>query len=190
MDAPFFITGLPRSRTAWLANFFTTQTAFCLHDACKDGWTAEHIRSEFDTLALHYKQVGDSDSGLLLIADKLVKIYPEARWVFIRNTPERAAKSYREYFTGVNACPWMPKDADIETIMGQAAEHYEHALAEVPEKQRIELPVDFLDDPALMHVLWHWVVPHLRWNTERWRMLNTFRVNIIPQKITVKIPTL
>ena len=190
MDAPFFITGLPRSRTAWLANFFTTQTAFCLHDACKDGWTAEHIRSEFDTLARHYKQVGDADSGLMLIADELVKLYPAARWVFIRNTPERAARSYRNYFTPGNEYPGVSGEADIEELMLRAAERYEQALLAVPEKQRIELPVDYLDDPALMHVLWHWVVPHLRWNTERWRMLNTFRLNIIPQKITVKMPTL
>jgi hypothetical protein len=63
---PFFITGLPRSRTAWLANFFTTDHSFCYHDISRVGsvWAIlESTSSDF---------VGDSDSGLLTLVDSLL----------------------------------------------------------------------------------------------------------------------
>lgn len=55
----FLILGLPRSRTAWLANFMTTDGLFCYHEAI-DGCNS---MSEY---AEKVKGKGDSDTALAL----------------------------------------------------------------------------------------------------------------------------
>ena len=40
----FFITGLPRSRTAWLANWFTYGHTFCFHEACRKVGKIEELK--------------------------------------------------------------------------------------------------------------------------------------------------
>ena len=60
----FFITGLPRSRTAWLANYFSTGDVFCWHEAmagitCKQDYWARLATT-------HYKHVGNSDCTLFM----------------------------------------------------------------------------------------------------------------------------
>jgi hypothetical protein len=185
MKTPFYITGLPRSRSCWLANFFTTQTSFCLHDACKDGWTAEFIR---DTLnALPTPRVGDADSGLMMITAKLVEYFPNAHWLFIANTPERAAASYRKWFTPGNEYPGIPAEANIEAIMAQAQTFYPQAWAAVPPSKRMEVAMDDLDQPGVMRACWEWCVPGMPWDEARYQLLDTFCVNILPQKVTVKL---
>lgn len=61
----FFITGLPRSRTAWLAAYFTNGDVYCYHEALN----GLKSKSEFDEVMTHKLGIsltGNSDSGLLL----------------------------------------------------------------------------------------------------------------------------
>ena len=61
MSIPFLITGLPRSRTAWMAEFMTTASSVCFH---------EPLRKMYDVSGLSHKLMDDehkfagaSDSG-------------------------------------------------------------------------------------------------------------------------------
>ena len=184
----FFITGLPRSRSAWLANFFTTQGSHCWHDAMKDGWTAEYVRSKVEGIGPECQYAGDADSGLLLVAAKLAGMFPQARWLFVKNTPQRAAESYRKWFGRDHPYPGVPADTDMDAIMRLAEIRYEAALLAVPAENRMEIPMDDLDDPFIMRAVWEWLVPGLTWDERRYRMLDTFCVNVIPSKVTVKMP--
>ena len=56
----FFITGLPRSRTAWMANFFTTQGNFCFHEGI-DGCESLEDYSE-KLKSDDYVNIGDSNT--------------------------------------------------------------------------------------------------------------------------------
>jgi len=75
----FLVTGFPRSRTAWLANFLTYGESFCFHEAingCYD-W-----KTYFKKLSnVNCKYVGNSDSGVAL--SPLVKQMPEIMPVVI-----------------------------------------------------------------------------------------------------------
>jgi hypothetical protein len=170
---PFFITGLPRSRTAWLANFFTTDHSFCYHDISRVGsvWSIlESTSSDF---------VGDSDSGLLTLVDSLLIRYPMARWLFLHNTVDRATKSFERYFTVDNEYPGT-KESNIREAMEIAKQLYDIAVQKVNNKMEIE--VDELDNFQTVKQVWQWLLP-LPWNQQRYTMLNTFRINIIPQKL-------
>lgn len=59
---PFFITGLPRSRTAWMSVFTTTGDSICYHEPITKIHEIEDLKGIFSSD--YYKYVGVSDSGL------------------------------------------------------------------------------------------------------------------------------
>jgi len=86
----FFVAGLPRSRTAWLANFLTCGERFCFHEALNGCDSIEQYRQKLGP------DKGDSSTGLMLI--DLNKLYPDAPVVIIESDPEAAAKySYKHF---------------------------------------------------------------------------------------------
>ena len=189
MKQIFFITGLPRSRTAWLANFFTTQTAFCRHDALKDGWTAEFLRDRLNVPMDGITHAGDADTALTLHAEELASFFPDARWLFVRNTVERSTASYRKAFPPERPYPGCAPGGNVEQMLAQCQAYYADAFLKVPSANRLELDVCDLAFPQVMHTAWDWLVPGLKWDAERHAMLETFRVQIIAEKIAVaKVP--
>lgn len=80
----FFIAGLPRSRTAWLANFLTWGNTCCHHDLWGRVRSIEELRTVFDETPAH--NVGNSDAGNVLHHEALTQEFPEAKW-FIVNRP-------------------------------------------------------------------------------------------------------
>lgn len=60
----FFITGLPRSRTAWLANFFSTGDVFCWHEAMAGVGSQDEYWKRMRSPQATY--VGNSDCGLFM----------------------------------------------------------------------------------------------------------------------------
>ena len=59
----FFVTGLPRSRTAWLAKFFTTGDVYCMHEGLN---LYPDMPSLANAMSGSKKVYGDSDSALCL----------------------------------------------------------------------------------------------------------------------------
>ena len=88
---PFFILSLPRSRTAWLANFLTYGESFCFHEALieRKGMRALQTRME----ATGCPVVGNSDSGSILFYDELQDQFPEAKCVIVLRNPEEVVES-------------------------------------------------------------------------------------------------
>jgi len=60
----FFITGLPRSRTAWIANFFSTGDVFCWHEAMAGITSKAQYWERLSTE--RYTHVGNSDCTLYM----------------------------------------------------------------------------------------------------------------------------
>jgi hypothetical protein len=90
----FFITGLPRSRTAWFAAIFTaTDDCFCYHDGLNGHRTVENYRKMLNSRPETF--VGDSDSGLLLL--DMEKLFPDAKRVVIKRDPDECAESLAEF---------------------------------------------------------------------------------------------
>ena len=62
MASPFLITGLPRSRTHWLANFMDTGQVNCFHDLSRSVASVEDYFSRIEK-----PLTGVCDTGLLLV---------------------------------------------------------------------------------------------------------------------------
>ena len=79
--AKFFIIGLPRSRTAWLANFFTHGPSYCYHDPlveCESLDDLDKMEIQTDT-----EYVGFSDAAFSLMLDRLSVAYPFAPKIIV-----------------------------------------------------------------------------------------------------------
>lgn len=75
-----FITGLPRSGSAWLANYLSYGNCFFRHDAWTDTNPSE-LRLFFDNN--DFNAGGVSDPANLMFIDEIDKHFPEAKWVLI-----------------------------------------------------------------------------------------------------------
>lgn len=171
-----------------MANLLTHGRSFCRHDAMKESWSGDQVVKHMHELAnLGYDYAGDADSGLMLCASRVQALLPNARWLFIKSTPEHAAESYRRYFTRGNEYPGVPADADIEAIMALAEKRYVEARSAIYPENQHEVELTQLDDPKVMRQIWDWLVPGLQWSQMRYEMLDTLQVNVMPGKITVAL---
>lgn len=60
MNDKFFITGLPRSRTAWFSAFMTASGYMCLHEGLNGCRSIEEYKKKI-------KHVSDSNTGIILV---------------------------------------------------------------------------------------------------------------------------
>lgn len=172
----FFVTGLPRSRTAWMANFLThPPVAFCYHDLLRVDPALKRLH------APGAKFVGDSDSALVLEPMRWVQKFPDARWVLINRPVSDCFESFSKWFSGKRVYPGTPPDrgalARLFTLCARLVDQAEKVLPNV-------LIVDFesLDEEETIRRVWSWCLPGVDFPLERWRMLNTFQVNVMPEK--------
>jgi len=88
--ANFFIIGLPRSRTAWLANFLTTDHRFCHHEGINGCSSIEQYREKIGS------NDGDSGTGMMLF--DMNTLFPDSPIVIIERDPNAAIEfCYRTY---------------------------------------------------------------------------------------------
>ena len=80
----FFILGLPRSRTAWLANFLTFDGNFCYHEGLDGCYTIEEYKDKLG------KNKGDSNTGLMMI--DFENTFPNSKVIIIDSTVTNAVK--------------------------------------------------------------------------------------------------
>lgn len=80
----FLILGLPRSRTAWLANFMTSQDIFCSHEGLNGCVTLQQYKDKFTLNS------GDSNTGLALF--DFEDQFKDFKKVIIDNTIDASVK--------------------------------------------------------------------------------------------------
>lgn len=85
----FLILGLPRSRTAWLANFLTYDDLFCYHEGT-DGCNSI---SEYKDKV---KGKGDSNTGLIFYNPE--KLFPETKIIVIDSDVNDSIKFGKDVF--------------------------------------------------------------------------------------------
>jgi len=173
----YFITGTPRSRTAWLANLLTYGPSFCYHDGLRLDPNLKKV-SETRPAPL----VGNSDSSMLLRLPTWLERFPEARWVFVERPIEQCRVSYRDYF-GKYPYPGAPKkEADLSKVFRYIDLMVKRAKTLLPEDRTLKVRFSALDQEETIRAIWAWCVPGVEFPHERWQMLRTFGVNVRPDK--------
>ncbi len=85
----FLIFAPPRSRTAWLANFLTYDNSYCYHEALAMVTKMEELKN----MKRGTKVTGNSDSGLFMLAEDMLKLLPDAKVVLVKRDKEGIQKS-------------------------------------------------------------------------------------------------
>lgn len=109
----FLITGLPRSRTAWLSCLFTHGRVYCHHDAT--GKFPEVSSLAADLMGPGFR--GASDSGIIPVFDKLFELLNHPPCLFVRRNCREAAADLSEctvmpYVQCLRVCKILDKKMD------------------------------------------------------------------------------
>jgi hypothetical protein len=186
MNAPIFITGLPRSRTAWLANLFTWGEAFVEHDALKHLEDVAELPAHFEALAAATgaRTVGTSDSGLLMVWRRTMALFPGARWLHVRRPFEEARACFfqafgRTPYQGMRSPTWPETVAVFDRLQQVQQEFLDHA----PDV--LTVPMEALSTEAGLRQAWEHLLPGAEYPEVRNRMLMDFRMRIMPERVAV-----
>lgn len=156
----FIVTGMPRSRTAWLANYLTYGDAFCKHELLSDFDTPKQCADWMKAKAESGVSIGMSDSGAVLFQDALAAELPNAKWVLIRRSVGDCEKSFsNEHGIGVDL--WAHKRKVDDLVM-----HLDPMVVEFDEI-----------DTRIRHIAAH-CIPGWKHNNERHEMLLKFDVKL------------
>lgn len=177
----FFITGLPRTRTAWLANLLSHGSeSFCHHDGLKSVKPKELVHSLRESDFLY---AGDSDSALLLHIEEIIRLVPDAKWVLLYRPTWDSYYSFHTHFKG--KYPGTPKDPQqLWDVFQHAQAYFERAENILPHALRVKF--EDLFQQETVEGIWKHCLPSIEFPVERWKMLDTFRVNVIPEKVVLK----
>jgi hypothetical protein len=85
----FLVLGLPRSRTAWLANFLTYGDLFCYHEGIDGCTSLEEYKEKIEGK-------GDSNTGLMLF--DFEEHFPNAKIIIIDSDVDKAIEFGRDVF--------------------------------------------------------------------------------------------
>lgn len=163
MKTPFFITGLPRSRTAWLANFFTTDGTLCFHDPRE---SVSEIIDRHPTL-----RVGVADATLPLKYPGLVSKYPDAPWLYVFRPEVEARQSFIKFISGHVSLTRRGVDSFFRLHREATARMIEKGNGRVWTLQFAQL-----NEPAAVESAWKHLLPEVAWNPLRWAVLNNLQV--------------
>jgi hypothetical protein len=86
-----FITGLPRSGSAWIANYLSYGDTMVLHDAWKS-YAPDVLKVKF-SMFKDIKAGGAADAGNLFLLSEIDKEFPDAKWVLITRPQEEIEAS-------------------------------------------------------------------------------------------------
>jgi hypothetical protein len=85
-----FITSLPRSGSAWIANYLSYGNVMMLHDAWKEE-TPTELKMKFEKANAY--AAGTSDPANVLMLKEIDKEFPEAKWVVVTRPPKDVEKA-------------------------------------------------------------------------------------------------
>lgn len=176
MNAPFFITGPPRCRSAWLANLLTTDHSHCFHDLLAT------IPPEQLPEFLCNDWMGLSDASLLVHFDAVNRIFPEARWVLVNRPFDEAWRSF-EVFVG--EAPWLrvTTGREMEASRAAVANGVRRITATIPPTRLFRVNFEALDSIAILRALWAFCLSNLPFNEFRANMLQTLNIQQERRKV-------
>ena len=118
----YLITGLPRSRTAWLANYLTVGSSFCYHEGLKHCFHIGDLR-----IMKKAPYTGNSDSSAVFFIDEIKLMFPDMKIVIINRDYKDVLKSVKKDYDSPYTNYLV---AATKTSKDYVQKHYQHLLIE------------------------------------------------------------
>jgi hypothetical protein len=156
----YFITGLPRSRTAWLANFMTYGSSFCYHELLRERGAAGMLEAMTSD---RYDHVGNSDCGIPFFA----KYLPGTglKLIVVRRNADEVINSLLQIFP--------TEQGAIELVVAAGLKHLNRLQIERP---CLIVEYDELGEVATCKAIWDYCIPDAPFDTARWALLDKMKV--------------
>lgn len=170
----FFVTGLPRSRTAWLANFLTHGNSLCFHEISRQVDGVTRMVKIFEESG--HSIAGTADSGFLHYHETALQLFPNAAVVIVEREPNAAANSLAKFLRDY-----------VETTenAGQVIRILQNKLNALKETLRggnvMRVPFAALNSPAVCENLWAFCTGE-PFNRKRWEILNDLKIETFPSR--------
>ena len=158
----FFITGLPRSRTAWLASFFTGNNSFCYHELLRvSNGFEDGIKKLLNRKELY---VGNSDSSLPIWIDKIEHVLCDSPIVVIERDINEVASSLTNLF-----------GQDFRRALDKTLEGIE-----IIKNKYNYISVDYktLSEESCLETIWDFCTPNLLFDKDKFDMLKTINISL------------
>lgn len=159
MANTFFVTGLPRSRTAWFSCFLSSDNYFCYHEA-----SARYMLEDWKAFAEAQEiPVGNSDSGLIFVSGEMVHLFPDSPVVVIRRPVEDVHTSLIKTlgFSDLNLLYRQAEKLDL-------LEQHPNVLSVI---------YDELDELSVRKIF-KWVLPEFDWPEDRFNLFKNMNIQL------------
>jgi hypothetical protein len=116
----FFIASLPRSGTAWLANYLTYGDMLCLHDGFRELKTPIDMKAVLADTGFQY--TGNCDASNLYFQSAIRDLFPKAKYIYIDRDPLTCEKSWKNKGGNdmkdwaIRAHEWITKSNDVMIV--------------------------------------------------------------------------
>ena len=159
----FHITGLPRSRTAWLANMLSFGPSYCYHEALSHVNSMDELTDLM--MARGFPFVGNCDSGIPMFSDEYLAEYAHHPLVIIDRPIDDAIRSCNKAFNG---------------DYGDMIHRLQARLNFIRERKVnvLSIPYRALDNVNTMEVIWDHCVPGFMFDKVRFTQLAHFNVSV------------
>lgn len=171
----FFIIGLPRTRTSWLANLFTYGNSFCYHEAFKFCTSVAELKHLLDD---HQEQnVGNSDCSMIKYFEEISNTFPNAKYVLIERNPAEVIESLVDF-------QLMDDYEKAEKWVTQL-----HVYVKEIKAQNNILCINYqdLNEMEVCRKIWNYILPNVVFNEKRWYLLDELYVNIMIGKSYIRM---
>lgn len=158
----FLVTGLPRSRTAWLSAFLTSGGAYCKHEGLLEG--VDSLVKWLNRSELH----GDSDSGLPLVWDQVIpRLESEPKIVVILRDREEVAESLSKYWEGID----FLRGLDPVDLLNDLSVELEKI-----KKDALLIQYKDLENIDALRRVWEFCLPELTFDLKRAELLTKLNI--------------
>lgn len=166
MNPHFFVFCLPRSRSAWLSNFLTYESVFCMHEPLPECRTIEDLEAKLVTTGTPI--AGAADTGAMFWVDEIIEHFPSARFVVLARDPAGFVEQTRRMGATENDAIAMLEQ--FETTIGTL-----HKLG----KRTLTVASKQLDDYDVANKVWRHVGMPIDMHRLRYEQLRDTRVEVI-----------
>ena len=169
---PFFVTGYPRSGTAWAANLLTHNGAYCLHEGSVYGGGME-------AWICGGKNRGVSEATITLTST-ILQDSLDSRVVWIKRDKESASKAFKKWSVenGVLRPDQMP---NVDILFDRLEKSFDLILTKHPGVLVIDFKDLFTVESA--EKIWRWCLPGLDFDRTRAQILCGMNVQQSPRGI-------
>lgn len=171
MSAPFFILSLPRTRTAWLANFLTHDGVFAYHEGLLGCATVEDARNKL--LNAPGEINGMVDGSAALILPQLLDVIPDANIVCLLGNASDSHTRLRRF---------------LPNIPFAAIERLDAAITAVAMRDEVlALPVEFAHTPKGLQTIIERIAPGKQFHASRYEQLRDVNIQVDVERTRQRI---